>query len=61
VYACSRRLIALGGYMPRLEGMKSNAGLNAALAAVLLLALFWALEFMGVVDIIPGYGNALNF
>ncbi len=43
--------------MPRLEGKQSNVGLYVVGLVVLLLLLFLALEFFGVINLIAGFGS----
>ena len=43
--------------MPRLEGKQSKAGLYGVGLVVLLLVLFLALEFFGVINLIAGFGS----
>ncbi len=43
--------------MPHLEGKQSNVGLYVVGLVVLLLLLFLALEFFGVINLIAGFGS----
>lgn len=43
--------------MPRLEGKRSNAGLYIVGLVVVLLLLFLALEYFGVINLIAGFGS----
>lgn len=42
--------------MPRLEGERSNTGLYVVLLIVLLIIVFLALEYFGVINLIPNFG-----
>ncbi len=44
--------------MPRLEGKRSNTGLYLVLLAVVLLVIVLVLEYIGALDLIPGFGTA---
>jgi hypothetical protein len=43
--------------MPRLEGERSNTGLYIGLLLVLLLVVFVLLEYVGVINVITGFGG----
>lgn len=43
--------------MPRLEGKRSNAGLYIVGLVIVLLLLFLALEYFGVINLIAGFGS----
>lgn len=42
--------------MPRLEGERSNTGLYVVLLVVVLLIVFLALDYFGVINVIPNFG-----
>lgn len=44
--------------MPRLVGKKSNTGLYALIAALAAVGIGTALEYEGVIDVIPGFGKS---
>ncbi len=44
--------------MPRLEGKRSNTGLYVVLLIVALLVVLLALELMGLMNLIPNFGQA---
>ncbi len=44
--------------MPRLEGKRSNIGLYIGLLIIVLLLALLALEFTGVLNLIPNFGSA---
>ena len=44
--------------MPRLEGKQSNTGLYVVGLVVVLLLLFLALEYFGVINLIANFGSA---
>ncbi len=43
--------------MPRLQGERSNTGMYIIGVIVVLLLLFLALEYFGVINLIAGFGN----
>jgi hypothetical protein len=47
--------------MPRLLGKQSSNGGYAALFLLLAIAAIGSLEYLGVVDIIPGFGRDSGF
>lgn len=42
--------------MPRLEGRQSNTGLYIVLVIVVLLVVLLVLEYLGVINLISGFG-----
>lgn len=44
--------------MPRLVGKKSNTALYTLLGVLVALGLLTALEYEGVIDVVPGFGTA---
>ena len=44
--------------MPRLEGKRSNTGVYIVLLIVVLLVVLVALEYGGIMDLIPNFGSA---
>ncbi|MBW4515699.1 MAG: hypothetical protein KME11_10785 [Timaviella obliquedivisa GSE-PSE-MK23-08B] len=50
--------------MPRLAGKQSNEGLHVSLLALTAIAIAVGLEYVGVINVVPGFGKdkaALNF